>query len=375
MKMFNLKTKTTMNMKRMALTLMACLLSGFACMAQSIVTGTNLNIGSGNSLPGTRGHAIGHNNIVESANSLAVGYGDTIVYPNSNSVALGTNVKIAGSSSFGFGQDVKLFSEYGLGIGRFLRTTGLEDCMILGSGFCSLGLTPKRFFENPYSHSLMIGFQSIHPTLTVGPSPNDYPQGDTLGKTGKVAIGNVPVPEIAAKLHIRSDYGEDAGILLEPKAPTVSNTFIRMRDEDHGIEVDGKGGMTIRSMEGQNLDYLVLQGRVGVNVANESSSYALAVNGGILTDEVFIKNVEEWFDKVLDKNYELLPLADLQRYIDQHGHLPEIPSEAEVMEEGYNMADMQGLLLKKIEELTLYTLKQQEEIDRLKRMLEGQSRK
>ena len=364
-----------MNMKRMALTLMACLLSGFACMAQSIVTGTNLNIGSGNSLPGTRGHAIGHNNIVESANSLAVGYGDTIVYPNSNSVALGTNVKIAGSSSFGFGQDVKLFSEYGLGIGRFLRTTGLEDCMILGSGFCSLGLTPKRFFENPYSHSLMIGFKSIHPTLTVGPSPNDYPQGDTLGKTGKVAIGNVPVPDIAAKLHIRSDYGEDAGILLEPKAPTVSNTFIRMRDEDHGIEVDNMKRMIITSKEGNQRMPILMKGTVGINIDENYYSYmitnvhyALYVHGGLITDRVAIKHYglsTWWPDYVFRTDYHLMPLQELRKFINDNHHLPEVPSEAEVAENGIELGEMQSVLLKKIEEMTLYLLQQQETIEQL----------
>ena len=65
-----------------------------------------------------------------------------------------------------------------------------------------------------------------------------------------------------------------------------------------------------------------------------------------------------------------MSLNDLKRFITEHRHLPEVPSEAEVTEEGYNMAEMQGVLLKKIEELTLYTLKQQEEIDMLKQTIE-----
>jgi hypothetical protein len=265
--------------------------------------------------------------------------------------------------------------DYGLGLGRYLKATGQDDCMVIGSGFPSSGLKPKRFLENEYGHSLMIGFKSIHPTLTVGPSPNNYPSGDTLGKTGKVAIGDVPVTDIAAKLHIRSDYGENAGLILESKDPATNNAFIRMRDADHGIEVDNEGEMTIRSMDNQDLGSLVLQGRVGINITNENDRYALAVNGGILTNEVFIKNVNEWFDQVLAKDYNLLPLNDLRHYIIQNGHLPEIPSEEEVMDQGYDMAEMQGLLLKKIEELTLYTLKQQEEIELLKQLLEEQRRK
>ena len=115
---------------------------------------------------------------------------------------------------------------------------------------------------------------------------------------------------------------------------------------------------------------ITLNGKVGINIPNESDTYALAVNGGILTNEVFIKNVDEWYDNVFAKEYNLLSLDDLKRFIAEHGHLPEVPSEAEVTEEGYNITEMQGVLLKKIEELTLYTLKQQEEIEMLKQTIE-----
>lgn len=366
-----------MRQTRFALLLAACLLSGFTAKAQNTaVEGNKLNIGGSNTVTNDGSGAIGHSNKVWATNSFAVGYCDTIdAQQANNSFTLGTSNRIGGSSSFGFGQDVKVSGAYGLGLGRFLKATGNYDCMVIGSGFWSLGLKPKRYFENQHDYSLMIGFHSIRPTLTVGPSPNDYPQGDTLGKTGKVAIGDVPVPDIGAKLHVRSDYGEDAGIILEPKDPEASKTFIRMRDADHGIEVDKKGVMNIRSMSGQDLGSLILHGRVGINSANESESYALAVNGGILTDEVFIKNVEEWYDLVFAKDYKLLPLAGLRCYIEKNGHLPDIPSGVDVTEKGYNMVEMQGLLLKKIEELTLYTIKQQEEIDNLKQLLEEQKRK
>jgi hypothetical protein len=159
---------------------------------------------------------------------------------------------------------------------------------------------------------------------------------------------------------------------MEPK-DSSSNTFIRLRDEDHRIDVDNNGDMSItagdNTMDLQSTN-ITLTGKVGVNIANESDTYALAVNGGILTNEVFIKKVEEWYDNVFAKDYKLLSLNDLKRYINEHGHLPEVPSETEVKAEGYNMAEMQSILLKKIEELTLYTLQQQELIERLEQRIE-----
>ncbi|MBP5346349.1 MAG: hypothetical protein J6Y99_09050 [Bacteroidales bacterium] len=369
-----------MKQTRLITVLLACLLPCLVGVAQNtIVVGTNLNIGENNilssDLTGTKGHAIGRYNIVGSHNSLAVGHSDTINDASSNSLAVGTSNKVGGCASFALGHDVKVMGDYSLGVGRFLKTSEDGYCMVIGNGFQSTGLKPKKYLENSYSYSLMIGFKSIPPTLTVGPSPNDYPTGDTLGKTGKIAIGDVPVPDIAAKLHIRSDYGEDASLFLEPKDKENSSTFIKLKDEDHGIEVDNEGELTVSSMNGGGLGSLVLNGRVGINISNESEAYVLAVRGGILTDEVFIKNVDEWFDHVFAKDYELMSLHDLHCYINNYGHLPEVPAETIVLNEGFNMGELQGILLKKIEELTLYTIEQQQQIERLEQRINELERK
>lgn len=381
-------SNTKMKQIRIAVTLTACLLSGIIGMAQNtIVEGTNLDIGANNTLTsdvtGTKGHAIGQYNIIESHNSLAVGYGDTIGASATTSIALGTSNKIGGSSSFAIGQDVKVMEYNGLGIGRFLKSTGQNNCMVIGNGFHSSGLKPKQYLENPNSHSLMIGFNSIRPTFTVGPSPNDYPTGDTLGKTGKVAIGDVPIPDIAAKLHIRSDYGEDAGIILESKDQETANTFIRLRDQGHGIEVDGEGVMRIRSMDGGNKRPIILNGVVGINVLDQDIAsmeqyqhYSLYAKDGVITTKVSIKRYENWWsDYVFDPDYTLMPLGDLRRYIDIHRHLPDIPSETEVTEEGIELGIMQSLLLKKIEELTLYTLQLQEQVESLQKEIDNLNNK
>ncbi len=342
--------------------------------AQTTVSGTNLNIETysqyANTLDGGRGNAIGMSHWLGGYHSLAAGNNDTILNNANSSIAFGSMNRVGGVMSIAIGSNVKIGNSFSIGIGNNLNLTGNTNCMAIGNGIIGSGNNPDVFLENSHNNSLVVGFHSTKPTLTVGPSPNDYPQGDTIGKTGKVAIGDVPVPDIAAKLHIRSDYGEDAGIILEPKDKENSSTYIQMRDEDHMVTVDDEGELAIRSMNGEDLSSLVLQGRVGINITNESNTYALAVNGGILTNEVFIKNVEEWFDDVFADDYKLMPLNELQRFVWQHGRLPEVPSEEEVMEEGYGMAEMQGVLLKKIEELTLYTLRQQEEIEMLKQMIE-----
>ena len=254
--------------------------------------------------------------------------------------------------------------------------------MAIGSGLLGSSFQPDLFLENNYGESLIIGFHSTKPTFTITPSPNDYPNGNLLfDRTGKIAIGDVPMPDIAAKLHIRSDMEEDAGIILEPKDPENSSTFIRMRDEGHGIEVTNTGTMIVKSMDDRYIRPLILKGSVGINIPDnyiddleQQPIYSLCVKGGIVAEKVAIKECSTWWpDYVFGNDYRLMSLDNLRAYISENHHLPDVPSESQVMEEGFELGEMQSILLKKIEELTLYTLELQEqmkamqvEIDELK---------
>jgi hypothetical protein len=68
---------------------------------------------------------------------------------------------------------------------------------------------------------------------------------------------------------------------------------------------------------------------------------------------------------VFDENYRLNSLESVETYIKQNKHLPDVPSAKEVEEKGISVGDNQALLLRKIEELTLYILAQQKRIEKL----------
>ena len=73
-----------------------------------------------------------------------------------------------------------------------------------------------------------------------------------------------------------------------------------------------------------------------------------------------------WSDYVFYPEYELRPLPELEQYIKKNNKLPEIPSANDVQENGIDLGNMQAKLLLKIEELTLYILDLQKQIDELK---------
>ena len=76
-------------------------------------------------------------------------------------------------------------------------------------------------------------------------------------------------------------------------------------------------------------------------------------------------------DYVFDENYKLLPIEKVKCFIDENGHLPDIPSECNVLNNGYDMVEMDGILLKKIEELTLYTIELNAIVKRQQEIIES----
>ncbi|MBL3550137.1 MULTISPECIES: hypothetical protein [Chryseobacterium] len=106
-------------------------------------------------------------------------------------------------------------------------------------------------------------------------------------------------------------------------------------------------------------------------IAPDGQKYKLFVKDGIRTEKVKVDIAANngWADYVFEKNYKLMPLNDLAQFIDKNGHLPEVPTTEEAIKNGIELKEMNILLLKKIEELTLYTLEQQKRIEALEKKM------
>jgi len=88
----------------------------------------------------------------------------------------------------------------------------------------------------------------------------------------------------------------------------------------------------------------------------------LAVAGKAIATEMKIQQVTNWPDYVFKPSYKLMPLDQLERFIKLQGHLPEVAPAKVVEKEGIELGTTQAVLLKKIEELTLYIIEQNKEI-------------
>lgn len=109
-------------------------------------------------------------------------------------------------------------------------------------------------------------------------------------------------------------------------------------------------------------------GNVGIGTTSPNN-YKLAVEGTIGARRIKVTQQANWADFVFHPDYKLPPLQEVESFITKNGHLPEIPTATEVKENGIDVGEMNKLLLQKVEELTLYLIQQQKEIEELKRKI------
>jgi hypothetical protein len=95
---------------------------------------------------------------------------------------------------------------------------------------------------------------------------------------------------------------------------------------------------------------------------------SLAVNGPIRAKSLTLSQTG-WPDYVFDSAYHLQPLNEVENYVRANKHLPGVPTAATVEKEGLSVGEVQAVMLRKIEELTLYNIAQQKELDALRQEL------
>ncbi len=124
------------------------------------------------------------------------------------------------------------------------------------------------------------------------------------------------------------------------------------------------GGFLILGTNGQDRVTIDTYGNVGIGKTNPTEK--LEVNGTVVAKRIHTTNNNNWPDYVFAGDYNLMPLPELKAYLKINKHLPSVISESEVQDKGLDLGENQAVLLKKIEELTLYIIQLNEEVEKLK---------
>ncbi len=331
-----------------------------------------------------------------------------------------------GSVIIGINSQTGDLASNSIAMGSYVKTiAGLS--FVIGHGINS-----SYMLENNMNRTLMVGFNSNLPTFFVSRSIGLNTTGKIA--IGNV-VNEEGFMDPQTKLHLRADESEIAAMLIEPyswaegsggggsitgnkgEVSVYENgAYLFLGNSNHGIGavsdlgllfnsesnyIFGEGKVGINTSDpdytlhvngdinftgslyedgelfktspwiesGENIVYQT--GKVGIGTTNFVGNYGLYVNNGILTSEVMVLAPSVWYDFVFENNYSLMSLPDLESYINTNKKLPDVPSEKEVTENGYGLAEMNGILLKKVEELTLYILEQQKQIDALSKKVDN----
>ena len=143
-----------------------------------------------------------------------------------------------------------------------------------------------------------------------------------------------------------------------------STTFNIMEDGGDGFHGSGFGAARLTVMPG---------GNVGIGTSNPQAK--LAVEGNILAKEIKIKTDINVPDYVFEPDYNLKSLEEIESYVKANKHLPEIPSAKQIQADGLDLAEMNLLLLKKVEEMTLQLIQMNNEMKKQADKIEGQADK
>lgn len=206
---------------------------------------------------------------------------------------------------------------------------------------------------------------AILETITNHPlnfATNDGVPSAVLTTGGNFGIGPSVTPtnrlDVGGRIRLRKEGAFGSGIWMD--GPTVAqNTLFGMLDNNNfGFYSNTSGWKHY---------FDAVDGTVRFGTTQKAAGYLLNVGGKIISEEVRVQLRAAWPDYVFAKNYVLKPLDQLEKYIAENNHLPNMPSAAEIEKDGQLLGDVQRRLLEKVEELTLYIIDLKKEIDLLKK--------
>jgi hypothetical protein len=197
-----------------------------------------------------------------------------------------------------------------------------------------------------------------------------------LNSNGNVGVGTTTPQE---RFHV------SGGNLIVDNTKPYIYTGVGTTDLNRYICIANSPGTTLTSgikaggvLVSDSHDYanpskndLIVKGvvAIGTPITSYTNNYSLAVNGKIGAKDIQIES-KSWPDYVFASDYKLPSLSEVEQYILKNRHLQDMPSAEEVSKNGYSVSEVETAMLKKIEELTLYIIELQKQVDSLNAKLE-----
>ena len=208
--------------------------------------------------------------------------------------------------------------------------------------------------------------------------PDDRCFGHLDGGINTSPLGNMNFQvKGVTKLSIRGSNGNiyipyNVSLVFGPQLGEGTDRIRILHSGTHGY-IDYKDNLHFRADKNW-ISALTLYGNGSVGVGFGTTytagqylnmGYKLAVNGGIVCEEIKVIADVPDADYVFEEDYNLTPLSEVEVFIKGNKHLPNIPSAKEFKTNGYKLGEMDEMLLRKIEELTLYIIGLEKQVKEL----------
>jgi hypothetical protein len=190
--------------------------------------------------------------------------------------------------------------------------------------------------------------------------------GDRLviNNSGYVGIGTT-LPNVRLHVSGGADVEPGSGGFIVTGSTTSTNIGI----DDNEIMARNNGAVSTLYFNNDGGDVVMCtsSGNVMIGTTTPATGYILSVDGKVMAEEVRVQLSGNWPDYVFDEKYQLPSLYNLETAVKTNKHLPGIPSAEEMKKNGITVGEMQTKMMEKIEELTLYIISLQKQIDELKK--------
>lgn len=361
---------------------------------------------------GSRSVALGYN---ARANSFATALGYEANASMGYSIAIGRSAATsANNGNIAIGASANAGYQGNIVLGYNLQTTGAYQ-LLIGHGTAGYA-TREVFIGGGVTQTLAASYAplTLQPTGQSGTNQN--------GQTIRIATGKGTGAGVSGDIHLMTSTSATAGTTLQPLVSSmmvngstgyvgIGTTTPAMQLHTTGsvrfagltsdttrtrvLVADNNGNLAFRTVssilsggspiagtvnyiakytdEGVIGNSMVFENGTSVGIGTVSiadTGYRLFVEKGIYAQKIKV-DVSSWADHVFDNGYRLLSIDEVAWYIVRNKRLPGIPSEKAVKKNGVDLGDNQVLLLKKIEELTLYAIQLNKELQELRRVADA----
>ncbi|MCH5718209.1 hypothetical protein [Niabella hibiscisoli] len=196
-----------------------------------------------------------------------------------------------------------------------------------------------------------------------------HAQTNSLPTTGNVGIGTgspaTPL-HVVGNMTLEGGYAGNASLYTGTGTQELNRYLLLLNSAQQpsasGLKAGGILVSDAYDFASPGKNDLVVKGNVSIGRSSVASGYQLSVAGKAIATEMKVQQVNNWPDYVFKPAYRLMPLQEVEQFIQLKGHLPEIAPAKQIEKEGLELGANQALLLKKIEELTLYIIEQNKEL-------------